>query len=97
MWFVIEACGIVCAVVTYIIVFTVQFGFLRIGIWEELMEGSPWAFFHLTIFSFNIFMIIASHIKCMITEPGVLPRDYEELDQDKLPQQLSQALAQIKT
>lgn len=80
MWFVIEACGIVCAVCTYLTVFTVQFGFIRIGIWDLLMEGSYWAYFHLLIFQFNVFMIIASHVKCMTTEPGVLPRDYEELD-----------------
>ena len=40
---------------------------------------------HLSIFSFNVFMIIASHIKCMTTEPGLLPREYEELDPNKLP------------
>ena len=62
---------------------------MRIGIWEDLMAGSYWAIFHLIIFSFNVFMIIASHIKCMTTEPGVLPRDYEELDSDKLPLELS--------
>jgi hypothetical protein len=92
MWLVIEACGIVCVIFTYLTVFTVQFGFIRIGIWEELMEGSFWALFHLAIFSFNVFMIIASHIKCMTTEPGVLPFDYEELDATNLPFELSQAL-----
>lgn len=40
-------------------------------------------------------MIIASHLKCMTTEPGVLPRDYEELDSKKLPPELSLALNQI--
>jgi palmitoyltransferase len=85
MWFVWEACGIVCAIFTYIVVFTVQYGFIRIGIWEDLVVGNPWAFIHLSIFSFNVFMIIASHLKCMTTEPGLLPRDYEELNPDKLP------------
>lgn len=97
MWFVVEACGIVCAVITYLTVFSVQYGFIRIGIWEELMMGSPWAFFHLIIFSFNVFMIIASHLKCMTSEPGCLPRDYEELDSNKLPVELSIALNQIKS
>lgn len=40
-------------------------------------------------------MIIACHLKCMTTEPGVLPRDYEELDSKKLPPELSLALNQI--
>jgi hypothetical protein len=58
---------------------------VRIGIWEELLEGNFWGYLHLSIFSFNVFMIIASHLKCMLTEPGVLPIDYEELDPNKLP------------
>lgn len=37
MWFVIEACGIVCVVITYLTVFTVQVGFVRLGIWEDLL------------------------------------------------------------
>lgn len=41
-------------------------------------------------------MIIASHIKCMTSEPGLLPRDYEELDPAKLPVEFSMALDQIK-
>lgn len=66
---------------------------MRIGIWEELMQGSFWAFLHLIIFSYNVVMIYASHFKCMTTEPGVLPRDYEELEPNKLPVELSRALA----
>lgn len=57
------------------------------------MAGNIWAYIHLLIFSFNVIMIYASHFKCMTTEPGVLPRDYEELDSNKLPPELGQALA----
>ncbi len=92
MWFVIEACGIVCAIFTYVTVFTVQYAFVRIGVWEDLLVGDPWAYLHMLVFHFNVFMIIASHLKCMTTEPGVLPRDYEELDPTKLPLELSVAL-----
>jgi hypothetical protein len=65
MWFVIEACGLVCVVITYFTVFTVQLGFIRLGIWDDLLAGSYWAIAHLLIFSYSVFMIIASHIKCM--------------------------------
>ena len=33
----------------------------------------------------------------MTSEPGVLPRDYEELDPTKLPHELSLALSQIQS
>lgn len=96
MWFVIEACGIVCAFITYLTVFTVQLAFVRVGVWEDLLLGDPWAYLHFLIFHYNVFMIIASHLKCMLSEPGVLPRDYEELDGNKLPLELSQALSHIQ-
>lgn len=40
-------------------------------------------------------MILASHIKCMTTEPGFLPKDHEELDSEKLPIELNKALKHI--
>ena len=85
MWFVIEACGIICIFITYATVFIVQLGMIRIGIWEDLLKGSYWAYLHLLIFLFNVAMIIASHFKCMTTEPGFLPKDYDELESQKLP------------
>ena len=96
MWFVIEPCGLVCVFITYATVIIVKIGMIRIGVWEELWAGSYWAFLHLAVFLFNCTMIYASHFKCMTTEPGLLPKDYEELDSQKLPYELSQALAQIK-
>jgi hypothetical protein len=50
MWIICEAAGVICAFLTYVIVITVQLGFLRIGIWESLLEGNKWAYFHLAIF-----------------------------------------------
>lgn len=96
MWIVFEACGIACVIVCYLTVFTVQVAFIRIGVWDDLLAGNPWAYFHLAIFLFNVSMIIASHLKCMLSEPGVLPKDYEELDGSKLPPELNAALTHIQ-
>ena len=60
------------------------------------MTGNIWGYIHLTIFLYHVFLIIASHLKCMLSEPGVLPKDYEELDSTKLPQELSLALQTIQ-
>ncbi len=50
MWCVIELSGNLCAMLTYVIVLVVQVGFIRIGIWEELLEGSFAAIAHLIVF-----------------------------------------------
>jgi len=60
------------------------------------VTGDIWGYIHLTIFLYHVFLIIASHLKCMLSEPGVLPRDYEELDSSKLPHELSLALQTIQ-
>ena len=36
MWLILEECGVFCAMFTYFIVVAVYFGFIRIGIWEEI-------------------------------------------------------------
>lgn len=85
MWLVIECCGIACIICCYLTVFFVMVAFVRIGVWEELLAGDFKAYAHLAVFMFNVFFILASHIKCMTTQPGVLPKDYEELDPKMLP------------
>jgi hypothetical protein len=95
MWLVYEACGIVCVIITYLTVITVQVAFIKVGVWEELYNGDLWAYLHLIVFTYNCLLIYASHLKCMLSEPGVLPRDYEELDGSKLPPELNQALYHI--
>jgi len=65
-------------------VLTVQVGFLRIGIWESLLAKNTSAFIHLLIFQYHVALIFWSHFKCMTTEPGVLPKEYEDLDFDRL-------------
>ena len=82
MWFVLEECGIACSIITYFIVVFVYFGFIRVGIWEEALNGEWTALLHFVIFQFNCFMIFFSHFKCMTTEPGLLPKDCEELNYD---------------
>jgi len=89
MWLILEECGVVCALFTYFIVTAVYLGFIRIGIWEEIQEGDYFFYVpHFIIFHFNCFMIFYSHFKCMTSEPGLLPKDTEDLRFSKLPAQL---------
>jgi hypothetical protein len=42
-------------------------------------------------------MIFWSHYKCMTTEPGHLPKNYEDLDHDHLPDEIRTTLKNVKT
>ena len=92
MWLNVEISGMICGTLTYFIVLAVQFGMVRIGLWEGLQEGKLTAFLNLLVFQYHVAMIFWSHIKCMTTEPGVLPLDYEELDFNKMSTELATAI-----
>lgn len=43
------------------------------------------AFLHFCVFQYHCFLIFWSHFKCMTTEPGLLPKEVEELEFAELP------------
>lgn len=79
VWCVIECAGCICAVLTYLIVLTVQVGFFRIGLYDRLLDGDWTAYLHSIIFQYHCVMIFWSHFKCMTTEPGCLPKQASKL------------------
>ena len=95
MWLILEECGAVCALFTYFVVVFVYFGFVRVGVWEEILAGDMRGYIHFFIFQYHCFMIFLSHFKCMTTEPGLLPKEYETLQYTKLPKGLKKMLKSI--
>ena len=95
MWLILEECGAFCAMFTYFVVVFVYFGFVRIGVWEEILQGDVRAYVHFMVFQYHCFMIFLCHFKCMTSEPGVLPKDYEMLQFTKLPMALKKMLRSI--
>lgn len=95
MWLILDDCGGICALITYFIVVAVYFGFVRVGIWEE-MHSQPWlAVLHFIIFQYNCFMIFMSHFKCMTTEPGVLPKERDGLQFKLLNESMQSLIRQV--
>jgi hypothetical protein len=96
MWIVLtDWCGLVCALVTYGIVVSVYLGFIRIGIWEGICTGDLKSMLHFLVFQYHCFLIFWSHFKTMTTEPGVLPRNVDELYYERLPEQLKTMVDQV--
>ena len=96
MWLVIECARLVCALLTYVIVLTVQIGMIRVGVWEGLRKGELSAIIHLVVFQYHCIMIYWSHFKCMTTEPGVLPKNYNTLSISKIGPDLASAIMGVK-
>jgi hypothetical protein len=96
MWFIWDLAGLACCVITYFTVLAVTVGFLRIGVWEGLLAGDPWAYLHTAIFQYHVVLIYLSHVKCMTTEPGILEKGYEELDLNKMSPDLINTVLAVK-
>ena len=65
VWLICECAGVICVIITYVVVLTVQVGMIRIGLWEGLLAGNPWSFLHLAVFQYHVALIFVSHVKCM--------------------------------
>lgn len=88
MWLITnDWCGMFCAFFTYVVVVTVYLGFIRIGIWDQLLNGDIKAYAHLAVFQTCCFLIFWTHFKCMTTQPGVLPCK-QSLKFDILPKEI---------
>ncbi|KAK3551883.1 hypothetical protein QTP70_031652 [Hemibagrus guttatus] len=72
MWFVRDACGIVCGVITWLLVFFADFVVLFVmlvpskNLTYSLMNGA--------IFNSLAFLALASHFRAMCTDPGAVPK-----------------------
>ena len=96
MWLIVECAGVICAFLTYVIVLTVQVGMIRVGIWEGLLKGDMKAWIHLFVFQYHCIMIFWSPFKCMTSEPGVLPKNYDTLSFSKMAPGMVQAILGVK-
>jgi len=86
MWCVLnDWMGLVCVLITYLMVILVGIGFVRIGIWEGLNDGRILSKLHLIIFLYHCSLIFLSHFKSMTSEPGILQKKLYNVEFVKLP------------
>jgi hypothetical protein len=67
-------------------------GFIRIGLWEQLLAGQTSAYIHLAVFQYHCVMIFWAHFKCMTTDPGSLPKNYDSIMFKKLQPDMQRTL-----
>ena len=93
MWFIYnDEAGLICSAITYLIVLTVQVGMIRIALWEGLLQGEIPSIVNLFVFQYHCAMIFWSHFKCMTTQPGVLPKNYDTLSIGKVTDQMANTI-----
>ncbi|XP_030013571.1 palmitoyltransferase ZDHHC3-A isoform X3 [Sphaeramia orbicularis] len=72
MWFIRDACGIICAVITWLLVFYAEFVVLFVMLLPS--KNLTYSIVNGTLFNTLAFLALASHLRAMCTDPGAVPK-----------------------
>ncbi|KAL2084619.1 hypothetical protein ACEWY4_020137 [Coilia grayii] len=72
MWFIRDACGIVCAVITWLLVFYAEFVVLFVMLLPS--KNLTYSLINGVVFNGLAFLALASHFRAMCTDPGAVPK-----------------------
>ncbi|KAI3358715.1 hypothetical protein L3Q82_015121 [Scortum barcoo] len=73
MWFIRDGCGIVCGVITWLLVFYAEFVVVFVMLLLPA-KNVAYSLFNGVIFNSLAFLALASHAKAMCTDPGAVPK-----------------------
>ncbi|XP_051573962.1 palmitoyltransferase ZDHHC3-A-like isoform X1 [Myxocyprinus asiaticus] len=72
MWFIRDACGIICAIITWLLVFFAEFVVLFVMLIPS--KNLIYSLVNGTLFNSLAFLALASHFRAMCTDPGAVPK-----------------------
>ncbi|XP_054869646.1 palmitoyltransferase ZDHHC3-A isoform X3 [Amphiprion ocellaris] len=72
MWFIRDVCGIVCAVITWLLVLYAEFVVLFVMLLPS--KNLTYSIVNGTLFNTLAFLALASHLRAMCTDPGAVPK-----------------------
>ncbi|MEQ2303230.1 Palmitoyltransferase zdhhc3 [Ameca splendens] len=72
MWFIRDTCGIVCAIITWLLVFYAEFVVLFVMLVPS--KNLTYSIVNGTLFNTLSFLALASHLRAMCTDPGAVPK-----------------------
>ena len=73
--------GIVCVILTYFLILFVDASMY----FTEIIIFKSTTYVYVGIFNAVLLMVIWSHLQAMLNDPGVLPKNFKQLDPDTLP------------
>ncbi|XP_034729750.1 palmitoyltransferase ZDHHC3-A-like isoform X3 [Etheostoma cragini] len=72
MWFIRDICGIVCAVITWLLLLYAEFVVLFVMLLPS--KNLMYNIVNGTLFNILAFLALASHLRAMCTDPGAVPK-----------------------
>ncbi|RVE62288.1 hypothetical protein OJAV_G00155620 [Oryzias javanicus] len=72
LWFIRDTCGIVCAIITWILIFYAEFVVVFVMLLPS--KNLIYCIVNGTLFNCLAFLALASHLRAMCTDPGAVPK-----------------------
>ncbi|XP_077431714.1 palmitoyltransferase ZDHHC3-A isoform X3 [Vanacampus margaritifer] len=72
MWFIKDACGIICALITWLLVLYAEFVVLFVMLLPS--KNLTYSIVNGSLFNALAFLALASHLRAMCTDPGAVPK-----------------------
>jgi len=91
-YFLTEPFGILCILFVYALMAAIYSLTIMFALAEDLKEAEGSAYANLIFFTIFSLLALYSHFQCVKTNPGVLPREYEQIDDHNLPRQFGKLL-----
>jgi len=74
-----DPCGIACVVFTYVAIFYSDYVVVN-WIVLQTMRSSLWGAFHAVVFNTVVFLAVLSHLRAVLSDPGVVPLPTARID-----------------
>ncbi|XP_060589459.1 palmitoyltransferase ZDHHC3-like isoform X1 [Ruditapes philippinarum] len=72
VWFVKDICGVICVILTWMLVLYAEYVVMFIMLIPNVNTGYKWG--NAILFNFLAFMAVASHSRAMLADPGAVPK-----------------------
>jgi hypothetical protein len=79
-----DKCGIFVIVLVYLLMFKIYMFTIIHAMGDGLKQGRATDIVNAILLSIFMMLAVYAHFRCMTTNPGFLPRDYETLDEKNL-------------
>jgi len=77
-------CGLLCTILVYVFLVQMYLATVITCIADQIMDGSMWGYVNLLLVTALAVMATIAHVQCVVTEPGYLPENYEQLNEGNL-------------
>lgn len=96
-WFNKDLFGILCTVVVYALIVQIYVVTLLYGVINDVRADQTRGYINLLILSILTVLTLYSHVMCIFTNPGTLPKHYDQLNEAQLPKAFNKLLRERET